>query len=63
MLISKDNDGKVIGWMETYVSENQVVIVNASRNFTTVSTRDKKTGAVKSETFFGKPLMPPGNRP
>jgi hypothetical protein len=63
MLISKDNSGKVIGGMETYVSDHQIVNVNASRNFTTISTQDKKTGAVKSETFFGKPLMPPGSRP
>jgi len=62
MLISKDNSGNVISWMETYVSDRQIVNVNAGRNFTTISTQDKKTGAVKTETFFGKPLLP-GGRP
>jgi hypothetical protein len=58
MLISKDNDGRVIGWMETYFSDGKTVIVNACRNFTTISTTDTTTGKVKSETFFGKPPLP-----
>jgi RIO-like serine/threonine protein kinase len=58
MLISEDNDGKVIGWMETYSSGNRTVTANVSRDVTTVSTLDRKTGKVKTETFFGKPPVP-----
>ncbi len=58
MLISKDNDGKVIGWMETYFSDNKSVIVNASRNISTITARDRTTGKVEVKAFFGKPLLP-----
>jgi hypothetical protein len=58
MLVSKDNDGRVIGWMETYFSDGKTVIVNACRSFTTISTQDTTTGKVKSETFFGKLPLP-----
>lgn len=58
MLISKDNSGNVIGWMETYFSDNKTVTVNVSRNFTTISTQDTTAGKVKSETFFGTPPLP-----
>jgi len=58
MLVSKDNDGRVIGWMETYSSDGRIVTINVSRNFTTISSQDRTTGKVKSETFFGKPPLP-----
>lgn len=58
MLISKDNDGRIIGWMETYFSDNKTVTVNVSRNITAISTQDRTTGQVKSEMFFGTPPLP-----
>lgn len=58
MPISRDNRGKVIGWLETYSSGNRTVTANAGRNATTISTLDRKTGRVKSETFFGRPPLP-----
>jgi hypothetical protein len=58
VLVNRDNDGNVIGWTETYFCDNKTVTVNVSRNITTISTQDRKTGQVKSETFFGKPPLP-----
>ena len=58
MLISKDNDGRVIGWTETYFSDNKIVTVNVGRNITAISTRDRTTGQVKSEMLFGTPPVP-----
>lgn len=58
MLIGKDNKGKKIGWMETYFSNDKTVTVNASRDVTTISSRDRRTGKVEMTTFFGKPLLP-----
>lgn len=58
MLVSKDNSGNVIGWMETYFGDNRTVTVNVHRNFTTILTQDRTTGQVKSETFVGKPPLP-----
>jgi hypothetical protein len=58
MLIREDNDGHIIGWAETYFSDNRTVRVNVSRNFTTISPQDRTTGQVKSETFIGKPPVP-----
>lgn len=58
MLISRDNKGKVIGWLEIYSSGNRSVTAHVGRNVTTISTLDRKTGRVKSETFFGRPPLP-----
>lgn len=58
MLIGKDNKDRKIGWMETYFSDNRTVTVNASRDVTTISSRDRRTGEVEMKTFFGKPLLP-----
>lgn len=58
MLISKDNDGHIIGWRETFVSANEIVNVSVGGNINTISTRDRTTGKVESKTFFGKPLLP-----
>ncbi len=58
MLVSRDNGGNVIGWMETYFGDNRTVTVNVSPNFTTILTQDRTTGQVKSETFVGKPPLP-----
>jgi hypothetical protein len=58
MIISRDNDGHVIGWRETYISKNEIVNVSVNGNINTISTRDRTTGKVESKTFFGKPLLP-----
>ncbi len=58
MIISKGNDGRVIGWRETYVSKDEIVDVSVIGNINTINTRDRTTGKVESRTFFGKPLLP-----
>ena len=54
MLINKDNGGKTIGWRETYFGSNETVNVSVVRNITTISTRDRNTGKVKTETLMGE---------
>ena len=54
MLINKDNGGKTIGWRETYFGSNETVSVSVVRNITTISTRDRNTGKVKTETLIGE---------
>jgi hypothetical protein len=59
MIVSKDNNGKPIGFIETLISNERVVTVNATRQATTVTTRDRANGKVKTETFWGtSPLIP-----
>ena len=53
MIINKDNNGKAIGFVETLTSNEQVVTVNQSRSATTITTRDRSGGQVRTETFFG----------
>ena len=51
-----DNSGKPI--LTTLVSDKEVVTVNATGYVTTVVARDRRTGEVKTETFYGKnPLV------
>ena len=52
-MIIQDNSGRPIGFLETLTSNKEVVTVNQSGNATTVTTRDRSTGQVKTETFFG----------
>ncbi|MGA8768589.1 MAG: hypothetical protein WB559_16355 [Candidatus Acidiferrales bacterium] len=58
MIISKGNDGRIIGWRETYVSADEIVDVSVIGSINTINTRDRTTGKVESKTFFGKPLLP-----
>jgi len=58
MLISKDSNGRIIGWRETYISADEIVNVSVGGNITTISTRNRTSGKVDSKTFFGKPLLP-----
>jgi hypothetical protein len=58
MIVSKDNDGRVIGWRETYISTDEIVNVSVGGNISTISTQNRTTGTVWSKTFFGKPLLP-----
>jgi hypothetical protein len=53
MITTKDISGKPIGFIETLISNERVITVNQTRNITTVTTRDRATGQVKTETFFG----------
>jgi hypothetical protein len=53
MIISKDNNGKPTGFIETLFTTDRVVTINQNRQVTIVSTRDRNNGQVKTETFFG----------
>jgi hypothetical protein len=58
-MVTKDNNGKQIGFIETLISNERVVIVNSTQLATTVTTRDRSNGQVKTETFYGNlPLIP-----
>ncbi len=60
-MIITDNSGKPIGYLATLTSDKEVVSVNATEYVTTVVTRDRRTGEVKTETFYGKnPLVTRG---
>jgi hypothetical protein len=57
MIINKDSDGKPIGFIETLISNERVVTVNATHS-ATIMARDRATGKVKTETFYGTlPLL------
>jgi hypothetical protein len=59
MITTKDISGKQIGFVELLVSNVRVVSINSTREVTTVTTRDRATGHVKAETFFGSlPFLP-----
>jgi len=49
-----DNSGKKIGRIDTRVSRDRVVTVHETRNVTIITTRDRNTGKVKTETFIGE---------
>jgi hypothetical protein len=53
MLIGKDNSGNPLGFIETLISNDRVITVNHLGQATTVTTRDRASGQVKTETFFG----------
>ena len=57
MIKSKDNQGRIVGWRETYVSKDEVVDVSVHGTVNTVMTRDRTTGKVEVKTFLGK-LLP-----
>src|SRR5258708_17589187 len=42
-----------IGFIETLISNERVVTINATQQATTVTTRDRANGKVKTETFYG----------
>jgi len=58
MIISRDNNGNIIGWRETYISKDEIVDVAVNGNISTVNVRNRTTGKVESKTFFGTPLLP-----
>ena len=49
-----DNSGKKIGRIDTSVSRDRVVTVHEIRNITTITTRDRHSGKVKSETLISE---------
>ena len=58
MITTQDNNGKPIGFIETLVSNKEVLVINATQNATTVVTRNRESGEVKQEVFYGKnPLV------
>ena len=58
MIVSKDNNGKPIGFIEALFSNERVITVNATRQVATVTTRDQSNGQVKTETFYGTLPLP-----
>lgn len=61
MITTKDNNGNTIGFIETLVSNKEVLVINATENATTVVTRNRESGEIKQEIFYGKnPLVTRG---
>jgi hypothetical protein len=53
-----DNSGKPIGYLATRISDKEVVSIDATEYVTTILTRNRQTGHVETQTFFGKnPLV------
>jgi hypothetical protein len=48
-----DNSGKKIGSLTQSISKDKVVTINRLNEVTTVNVRDRNTGEVTSEIFFG----------
>jgi hypothetical protein len=48
-----NNKGEKIGSLTNAVSSEKSVTINRLNDVTTVTTRDRNTGKVTSETFFG----------
>ncbi len=53
MIITKDNNGKPIGFIETLFAADRVITVNQGRQVTTVTTRDRSNGRIETQTFYG----------
>jgi hypothetical protein len=52
-MIINNNGGKPIGFLETLISNERVVTINATQHATTITTRDRASGQVNTKTFFG----------
>jgi len=48
-----NNNGEKIGSLDTAISNDKVVTINRLHDVTTVTVRDRNTGKVSSEPFFG----------
>jgi hypothetical protein len=48
-----DNKGEKIGSLTVSISADKMITINRVRNMTTVTVRDRNTGQVSTETFFG----------
>jgi len=52
------NSNSPIGYLATLTSDKKVISVNATHHVTTVVTRDRNTGRIETQTFYGKnPLV------
>jgi hypothetical protein len=49
-----DNGGKKIGRLDVGMSKDLVVTVHELHNITTITTRDRNTGKVTTETLAGE---------
>jgi hypothetical protein len=58
MIINKDNNGKPIGFIDTLISNERVITINSTQHATTVTTRDRNNGKVKTETLYGTLPLP-----
>lgn len=58
MEIKKDSTGRVIGYRETYFSQDQNVTVNTIGRLIITTTTDRRTGRVEIKTTFGQPVLP-----
>jgi hypothetical protein len=58
MVIRRDSKGNVIGYRETYFSEEKNMTVNTIGRLITTTTTDRRTGKVEIKTTFGKPVLP-----
>jgi hypothetical protein len=60
-MVITDNSGKPVGYLGTLTSDKEVITVNATDYATTIVTRDRETGRVETQTFYGKnPLVTRG---
>ncbi len=50
-MITTDNSGKPIGLLANLTSDKEVVSVNATDYATVITTRDRRTGEVNTETL------------
>jgi hypothetical protein len=48
-----DNKGEKIGSLTVSISADKMITINRVRNMTTVTVRDRNTGQVSTQTFFG----------
>ncbi len=48
-----DNKGEKIGSLTVSISNDKSIVINRIRDLTTVMVRDRNTGKVTTETFFG----------
>jgi hypothetical protein len=59
MTINNDNDGKPIGFIETLISNERVVMVNATQHATTITTKQKGCSKRCMNTGFSEKLALP----
>ena len=48
-----DNQGEKSGSLTGSISNDKSIVINRLRDVTTVSVRDRNTGKMSTETFFG----------
>jgi hypothetical protein len=53
-MVVTNNSGKLVGYLANLVSDKEVITVNATEYFTTVVTRDRESGRIQTQTFYGK---------